>query len=158
MKHERESLQMGGPQTPFSISLQFPSSYERFRGQFWPRWKSLRQYSQKSLCFSDKKGLLCTHIFLCLFALTQLLPAQYMNVMTGSAAASLQPRSSKNQEMPMSQNDGLESWSEPGSQMADPPPDFVLCMKDNPYLFVPPQLNFLLLIAGYYFSIRYKEL
>lgn len=46
---------------------------------------------RKAFVFLTKKGLLSRRIFLCPFAFSQFLPAWYMNVMPGSAAASLQP-------------------------------------------------------------------
>lgn len=112
---------------------------------------SLGWCSQKSLCFSDqKKGggrgtLLGKCIFLHPFALSQFLAAWWVDMKAGSAAASLQQWSSKNEEKPRVGGDAAESWKKPESLMAGPSPDFVLCKKIMP-------ICLFLLVVEYHFN------
>lgn len=91
---------------------------------------------QKVLFFSDKKrNSSVGHTFLCQFAVSQLFPVWYMWCLEmQQPACSL--KAARMRKWPCVKDDGPESWNEPGSQVAGPPADCVLCKKNNPYLFV----------------------
>ena len=141
---------MASPQSLFSISPQPLSSYGRLHGTILAK-------KMETFVFLTKKGTLWqVHLS------SPICPLPISSCLIDGCAAwkcsGQQWSSSENEKKPRVPADVTENWKEPETLKAGPPPDFVLCMKNQAFSFVFLYSGFLLLVVEYHFNYLVRRI